>query len=148
LDEAERRLRDWLGWVRDVAGDPGAALILAELGFVAEQRGDAGAAQDLHLESLATARKVGDPRAIALALEGLAGARALQDRHQEAALLLGRAAALRESVGVPLPQAERGDVDRVTVAVRSSLGETALAAAIEAGGTIPLDDLAVALPGP
>ncbi|MER6946993.1 BTAD domain-containing putative transcriptional regulator [Nonomuraea sp. NPDC000554] len=142
LDEAERRLRDWLGWVRDVAGEPGAALILAELGFVAEQRGDAVAAQDLHLESLATARRVGDPRAIALALEGLAGVRALQDRHEEAALLLGRAAALRESVGVPLPQAERGDVDRVTVAVRSSLGEAALAAAIEAGGTIPLDDLA------
>ncbi|TYB63319.1 hypothetical protein FXF51_24375 [Nonomuraea sp. PA05] len=52
LEEAERRLRAWLGWVEDVAG------------------------------------------------------------------LLGRAAALRESVGAPLPRGERGDVGRVTAALR------------------------------
>ncbi|MFI6536364.1 BTAD domain-containing putative transcriptional regulator [Nonomuraea sp. NPDC050547] len=41
LDDAERHLRRWLGWVREVAGEPGAALILAELGFIAELRGHA-----------------------------------------------------------------------------------------------------------
>ncbi|MBE1587298.1 BTAD domain-containing putative transcriptional regulator [Nonomuraea angiospora] len=133
LDEAERRLRAWLGWVRDVAGEPGAALILAELGFAAEQRGDAAAALELQLEGLRAARRVGDPRATALALEGLAGARALGGRHEEAALLLGRAAALRAAAGAPLPAGERGDVDRITAAVRAALGQEALDAALARG---------------
>ncbi|MFG6195855.1 BTAD domain-containing putative transcriptional regulator [Nonomuraea sp. JJY05] len=133
LDEAERRLRAWLEWVRDVAGEPGAALILAELGFAAEQRGDAAAALELQLEGLRAARKVGDPRATALALEGLAGARALGGRHEEAALLLGRAAALRAAAGAPLPAGERGDVDRITAAVRAVLGQEALEAALVRG---------------
>ncbi len=135
LDEAERRMRAQLGWVREVSGDPGAALILAELGFAAEQRGDAAGALDLHLQSLASARKVGDPRAVALAFEGLAGARALEGRYEAAARLLSRAAALRESVGAPLPAAERGDVDRITRAVRQALGDAAFTTALTAATT-------------
>ncbi|MEV0378435.1 BTAD domain-containing putative transcriptional regulator [Nonomuraea sp. NPDC050643] len=141
LEEAERRLRTWLDWVRDVAGEPGAALILAELGFVAEQRGDAAQATELQLEGLAAARKVGDPRATALALEGLAGALALDGRHEAAGLLLGQAAALRRSAGAPLPPAERGDVDRITTALSTALGPDALAAAVSRGAALPLDDL-------
>ncbi|MEW1845161.1 BTAD domain-containing putative transcriptional regulator [Nonomuraea angiospora] len=141
LDEAERRLRAWLGWVRDVAGEPGAALILAELGFAAEQRGDAAAALELQLEGLRAARRVGDPRATALALEGLAGARALGGRHEEAALLLGRAAALRAAAGAPLPAGERGDVDRITAAVRAALGQEALDAALERGAVTEAERL-------
>ncbi|RVX44349.1 putative ATPase [Nonomuraea polychroma] len=143
LEEAERRLRTWLDWVRDVAGEPGAALILAELGFAAEQRGDPAAALELQLQGLAAARKVGDPRATALALEGLAGARALAGRHEEAGLLLGQAAALRSSVGAPLPAGERGDVDRITAAVEAALGREQAAAAVSRGGTLPLEDLLV-----
>ncbi|MEV0346496.1 BTAD domain-containing putative transcriptional regulator [Nonomuraea sp. NPDC050680] len=121
LDEAERLLRRWLDWVREVAGEPGAALILAELGFVAERRGDVVAALEWQREGLAVARRVNDPRAIALALEGLAGARALGGHHEEAAGLLDTAGALRASVGAPLPEAERGDVDRIAASVRTAL---------------------------
>ncbi|MBF8192640.1 AfsR/SARP family transcriptional regulator [Nonomuraea sp. K274] len=147
LDEAERRLRTWLGWVREVAGEPGTALILAELGFVAEQRGDAAAALELQLDGLAAARKVGDPRATALALEGLAGARAIGGRHEEAGLLLGKAAALRESVGAPLPPGERGDVHRITAAVEAALGPQALATALTRGAALPLEHLVPEAPG-
>ncbi|MEV0230353.1 BTAD domain-containing putative transcriptional regulator [Nonomuraea sp. NPDC050786] len=141
LDEAESLLRKWLDWVMDVAGEPGAALILAELGFTAELRGDAAGALELQLRGLAVARKVGDPRATALALEGLAGARALAGRHEEAGRLLGRAAALRASVGAPLPEAERADVDRIAAAVESALGREAAEAAMSRGATLPLDGL-------
>ncbi|MCP2348757.1 putative ATPase/DNA-binding SARP family transcriptional activator [Nonomuraea roseoviolacea subsp. carminata] len=141
LDEADRLLRKWIGWVREVSGAPGEALILAELGFVAELRGDAAAARELQLGALARARHVGDPRAVALALEGLAGARALAGEHAEAARLLGKAAALRDSAGAPLPPAERGDVDRVTAAARAALGGTAFAAALALGAASPLDGL-------
>jgi tetratricopeptide (TPR) repeat protein len=145
LDEAERLLRKWIDWVREVSGAPGAALILAELGFVAEQRGDAAAALAAQLDALEAAREVGDPRAVALALEGLAGARALGGAHEEAGRLLGKAAALRGSAGAPLPPAERGDVDRITAAVRAALGDAALAAALTDGADAPLDAL---LPAP
>jgi hypothetical protein len=42
---------------------------------------------------------------------------------EHAVRLLGTATALRESVGAPLPPAERGDVDRITAALREVLGD-------------------------
>lgn len=133
LDEAEARLRKWLAWGQSLEAHIVLSLILAELGFVAEQRGDAHAARALHREGLAAARHTGDRRAVALALEGLAGADALAGRPDRAARLLGRATALRESVGAPLPAGERGDVERISASARATLGETAFAAAFDRG---------------
>ncbi|WP_436971304.1 hypothetical protein [Micromonospora vinacea] len=94
---------------------------------------------DLVLEDgLAAARDTGDPRAVALAFEGLAGAHALAGRHAHAARLLGSAAAARSSVGAPLPAAERGDVERVTAAVRGSIGDRDFAVALGAGADVGL----------
>ncbi|NRQ37361.1 AfsR/SARP family transcriptional regulator [Nonomuraea sp. NN258] len=136
LDTAESLFQESLAWNRRLADDYGVpfyglTLLLAELGFVAERRGDAAAARARHLEGLAAAREGGDPRAVALAYEGLAGAATLAGQHREAARLLGTAAALRESVGAPLPPAERGDVDRITARARTALGETAYAEAFD-----------------
>ncbi|GAA3473808.1 AfsR/SARP family transcriptional regulator [Nonomuraea roseola] len=119
LDEAEALLRPWLTWLRQVDGQPGVALILAELGFAAEQRGDLRAALALHREGYESAGASGDPRAVALALEGLAGALPARD----AARLLGTATAIRRTVGAPLPRAERGDVERIAARARAELGE-------------------------
>jgi predicted ATPase/DNA-binding SARP family transcriptional activator len=140
LDDAERHLLKWLDWCRRMDGDLGVALIMAELGFVAEQRGDAESALARHLEGLAAARNTGDPRTIALALEGLAGAQALAGRHDSAARLLGTARATRESVGAPLPEAERGDVDRITAAASKALGETTFSEQFARGGNADTSD--------
>ncbi|WP_226900355.1 BTAD domain-containing putative transcriptional regulator [Nonomuraea phyllanthi] len=130
LDTAQRLFEQSLAWNRRLEKDYGlpfygVTLLLAELGFIAELRGDLAAARSLHLRGLAAARKAGDPRAIALAREGLAGVAAAEGTYEEAATLLGEATALRESVGAPLPPAERGDVDRIAAAVRAGLGEEA-----------------------
>ncbi|WP_157250778.1 BTAD domain-containing putative transcriptional regulator [Nonomuraea typhae] len=147
LDDAERLLLRWLTWVREMAGEPGAALMLAELGFIAELRGHAdpanassyaAAALTSHLDGLAAARAVGDPRATALALEGVAGVRALQGRHEEAASLLGQATALREGSGAPLPPGERGDVDRIAACVLAGLGEQPYMSARARGAALSL----------
>ncbi|WP_067486600.1 BTAD domain-containing putative transcriptional regulator [Actinomadura hibisca] len=122
LADAERHLRAWLDWCRRWDGEAGVAFILAELGFTAELRGDADAALALHREGLEYANVTGDPRARALAWEGLAGAHALRGDHEEAARLLAEAHAVREAVGVPLPSAERGDVERITAAVTRAEG--------------------------
>ncbi|WP_329021418.1 BTAD domain-containing putative transcriptional regulator [Streptomyces sp. NBC_00690] len=125
---AETHLRRTLAWHREVEFGPGPALLLAELGFLAEQRGDATAALSLHTQGLAVARDSGDPRAIALAWEGLAGARALGGEPAEAARLLGLAARARAHTDAPLPEAERGDVDRITARVVDAMGQEAFAA--------------------
>ncbi|MGN9844286.1 BTAD domain-containing putative transcriptional regulator [Nonomuraea sp. H19] len=134
LDNAEQYLRKWLDWSRRLDADVSVALILTELGFVAELRGDAEAARELHLEGLAAARATNDPRAAAFAKEGLAGAESLAGRHEPAARLLGEAAAAREAAGAPLPDAERGDVDRITSRLLAAMGEPAFTAAFTATG--------------
>lgn len=132
LDLAEEYLRKTLAWHRQVEFGPGPALLLAELGFLAEQRGDAPEALTLHRQGLAVARDSGDPRALALAREGLAGAYALAGQPVRAARLLGAAVRARESSGAPLPEAERGDVDRITVKVLATLGTEMFAAEFSA----------------
>ncbi|WP_327092642.1 hypothetical protein OIE66_19005 [Nonomuraea sp. NBC_01738] len=134
LDAAETHLRNVLALHRKMGYEPGLpALILAELGFVAELRGDARQADDLQAEGLAAAGATGDPRAIALAMEGLAGAKALAGDAAHAARLLGAATAARLSVGVPLPEGERDDVDRIAAAARKALGAAAFDAEFARG---------------
>ncbi|MGW8888094.1 BTAD domain-containing putative transcriptional regulator [Streptomyces sp. NPDC055749] len=137
FDVAEAYLRTWLEWNRQFDAENGTALILAELGFIAEQQGDAEAALNLHTEGLNAARSTGDPRAIALALEGLAGVWQLAGRPEAAAGLLGTAARSRASVGAPLPLAERGDVSRITTAVRKAMGDADFQAAFERDAELP-----------
>ncbi|MGH3767823.1 MAG: AfsR/SARP family transcriptional regulator [Pseudonocardiaceae bacterium] len=141
FDIAEKHLRTVLEWHHQVGFEAGSTLILAELGFIAEQRGDVATARKLQLDGFALASRVGDPRAIALAMEGLAGAHALAGEHDRAARLLGAAATARESVGTPLPRAERGDVDRITSTARNALGEQAFAAEFERGAKLEPDEL-------
>ncbi|WP_455678901.1 BTAD domain-containing putative transcriptional regulator [Streptomyces avidinii] len=154
LDAAEARLRPWLEWNRRLGVDIGVALIQAQLGYVAELRGDAALAEARHRDGLAAARRSGDPRALALAFEGLAGAGSVADPTGEgaapsedsaaaAAELLGTAAALRESLGTPLPPAERYDVDRASARLRAALGEDAFTAAFARGRSRPPQDQAV-----
>lgn len=133
LDAAEARNTELVAWNRGRGYLPGVCLGLAELGFTAELRGDAAGALALHTEGLEAARRTGDPRAVALALEGLAGAASIGGDPGRAARLLGAAAAGRESAGAPLPDAERGDVDRIGARARAALGEAGFGAAFREG---------------
>ncbi|MFG2334859.1 BTAD domain-containing putative transcriptional regulator [Streptomyces sp. NPDC048604] len=142
LDGAEAHMRSVLALHRRMRYEVGlAALVLAELGFCAELRGDAAGARELQLEGYEAARSTGDPRAVALALEGLAGAQALAGHPDHAARLLGAAEAARLSVGVPLPEAERFDVDRVGAAARQALGPSAYGTEHAHGATLAVAEL-------
>ncbi|WP_158893383.1 BTAD domain-containing putative transcriptional regulator [Amycolatopsis anabasis] len=145
LDLAEKHLRECLDWECRIGYHTGIALTLAELGFIAEQRGDADRALALHRDGLAQARATGDPRAIALALEGIAGAQALAGAHRRAGYLLGAATSARESTGFPQPAAERGDVDRITGAVRAALGATGFEAEFARGRSAGLAEALAAV---
>jgi tetratricopeptide (TPR) repeat protein len=141
LDVAEKHMRNVLDWHRAQRFQAGTALALAELGFIAEHREDHTSAHRLQLEGYRLARGSGDPRAIALALEGLAGAHALAGGYGLAARLLGAATHLRESVGRPLPDGQRGDVDRIAGTLKGALGDTELDAEFRRGADTALDDL-------
>lgn len=133
FDAAEKHLRRTLAWHREVDFGPGPALLLAELGFLAEQRGDASAALSLHHQGLSVARDSGAPRAVALAHEGLAGAYVLAGQPVQAARFLGTATRARESCGAALPEAERGDVERITAKALVVLGSEGFAAEFSVG---------------
>lgn len=140
LDEAETYLAKWLNLNQRQENPTSVGFLWSELGFVAELRGDADLALARQIEGGAAALATQDPRAIALSLEGLAGALGLADREHVAARCLGAAAAMRESVGVPLPEAERCDVDRITKRLRATLGDAALEAELQRGaGSDPYD---------
>ncbi|GLY48982.1 BTAD domain-containing putative transcriptional regulator [Lentzea sp. NBRC 102530] len=137
LDAAEHhltRIRDDHAELSSPAGDH---LLCAEFGFLAELRGDPGTAAAHHLRGLELARELAEPRALALSLEGLAGASPDPER---AAVLLGAADAARRSVDAPLPPAERGDVDRITAAARSALGDEAFTRAFERGAGLSVEE--------
>ncbi|MFD8101716.1 BTAD domain-containing putative transcriptional regulator [Nocardia fluminea] len=134
LAAAREHLGTWLDWHLRAGSHFGAALILAELGFTAELAGDADEAEAQHLRGLDSALRTGDPRAHALALEGLAGARSLAGSPTHAARLLGAADALRRSTDAPLPEAERGDVDRIEARILAAVGADQFADDFAEGG--------------
>jgi predicted ATPase/DNA-binding SARP family transcriptional activator len=140
LDLAETHLHHLLDGVpRDPDLDPlmHVPSTLIELGHLTELRGDPAAALNLHMEALAAGRKVGDPRTMAGAVEGAASA---SGATEQAARLLGLAAAAREHHQTPAGPSEREEVDRITARVRDALGEAAFAAAYEEGAVRKLDE--------
>ncbi len=145
LDVAEEHLRRLVSSARRQEAEEGIPLflsmVLIELGFLVEQRGDAAGALALHLEAFDITREQESPRDQAFALEGLASALAAGGRFEQAAQLLGTAAATRRATGLELVPTGRTEVDRVTAALRAVLGETQFAAAYARGGELTLEEV-------
>ncbi|MEV4172595.1 BTAD domain-containing putative transcriptional regulator [Nonomuraea sp. NPDC049709] len=140
LDLAETHLRHLLeGVPRDPGIEPDLHLptTLIELGHLTELRGDPAAAMELHREALAAARKIGDPRTAAWAVEAAAHA---SGPTEQAARLLGLAAAAREHNQTPGSPSELSEIERVAAVVRDALGEETFDAAYEQGATHKLDE--------
>src|SRR6266566_3953974 len=94
------------------------------LGKVLAAGGDHTAARTMYEESLLRGLGIVD---IAPTLEGLAVVAAAQGETTWATRLLAAAAALRDSLGVPLPPVYRTDYERSVAAAQAQLGEQAFA---------------------
>jgi predicted ATPase/DNA-binding SARP family transcriptional activator len=144
LDLAEERLRGLVAsGRRQKAGEsapPYLSMVLLELGFLVERRGDVAGALALHLEAFDLAVDREGARDQASALEGLASALAAARRHEQAARLLGAAAATRGAIGLEQAPDDRAEADRIAVTLRAELGETRFAAARARGGELTLDE--------
>ncbi len=108
--------------LRRELGDRGSiAYSLVSLGRVVQARGDERA-QDLYREGLALCHDIGYREGIAPGLEGVATIAHACGQDERAARLFGAAAALRETLGAPLPLVDLPAHERAVAAVRLALG--------------------------
>ncbi len=131
----------------------GIGFSLVGLGYAARDRGDSARAAASFAEGLARFTELGDRRMIALALDGVAGLAIAWRQPERAARLLGAAAAMRETGGLPVEPTFRIAHERAVAAARAALGEEALAAGWAAGAALPLpaavaEATAIAAPAP
>jgi tetratricopeptide (TPR) repeat protein len=117
---------------------------LAKLGRVALALGDALWAYSLWHESLELFQAQADRRYVLSAIEGLAHAAQQREASEHAARLLGAAAAWRDTLGIPLPPADRPSRDRLLAQLRATLGDELLERFLQAGRALTLE-AAVAL---
>jgi len=117
------------------------------LAKVAETEHDQLMTRTLYQESLDLAREVGDKVLIALGLEGLAGVVGTQGEPVWATRLWGAAAALRDTIGAPMPPIERAGYEAATAAVRMHLGEQ-IFATVWTEGRAMTPEQALAAKGP
>lgn len=121
-------------------GDPwGIAGTLADLGNLARERNDHAGAHTFYAESLRRFQELESKRGIARLLECFACSAAAQSRPERSLRLAGAAAALRQSVGAPLPPAERARLDKDLEAARQAMSNTAGAAAWMEGWAMPAE---------
>jgi DNA-binding CsgD family transcriptional regulator len=114
---------------------------LQRLGDLAAGGGDVDLARGHYAESLELWRELGDRWGIARALDGFATLAAAQSQHERALRLGGAAAALRTSLGAPLPTREQGPLERRLAPARLALGEQAAATTWEEGQQLPLEQV-------
>ncbi len=109
--------------IRRAVGDrPGICGSLQNLGCAAWRLGDVPAAEEFLKQSLAIAMEVASSVAAAEALESLADVALSQGDAERAARLWGAAERLRQSIGVPMQQSKRADLDCRVGAAKAALG--------------------------
>jgi predicted ATPase len=123
--EARALLEESLFIRRQLGDKAGLALSLNTLADVVLDEGDYAAARPLLDESLVIARELGDQTAIAYLIEDYGGLAAAEAQPERALRLAGFAAALRETIGAPLPPAEQARVDRMIAPAHAALPDTA-----------------------
>jgi tetratricopeptide (TPR) repeat protein len=122
----------------------GVAYSEGSAGRSAEAIGDLIAARRHQLRSLEAALAMADLPGVAFATEGMAGVAMAAGSARHGARLLGAASALRELVGLPLPQGEDFDVRRWALQGGEDLGSEAYAAAFREGTELDVDQTVAA----
>jgi non-specific serine/threonine protein kinase len=124
---------------------------LLPLAITLSDLGDHAAAQRLGRESLRIARDLGDERMMIWSIEGLAWSRAAEGQAEDAAVLLGAAAAVRGDEPTSAYAADRERTDRCRATSVAVLGEAGFQRAWERGAGLDrvgaLDVAAGARPG-
>ena len=108
----------------DTMREGGVAFAEGSAGRAAEALGDLDTARRHQITSLEAALTIGDQPAVAFAAEGMGGVAIAGGDAGHGATLLGAAAALRNRLGLPLPEGEDFDVHRWEAAAIEDLGRS------------------------
>jgi predicted ATPase len=112
---------------------------LADLGNLAREQQDYREADSLYRESLGIFRKLEYKRGIARLLESFAVSAAAQSESERSLRLAGAAAALRQSIGVPLAPAEQAKLEQNLEAARRALPTATSRTAWLEGWVMPIE---------
>ncbi len=127
-DQANARYNESLELRRALGDKWGIAATLTSLGWVAVFSGNNAMARSLLKEGLVVSQELGEKHGIAYCLEGLA-ASVDEPMAVLAARLWGAAEAVRDTIGAPLPLAERTRFEPYVTLTRAHLGEARFTAA-------------------
>jgi predicted ATPase/class 3 adenylate cyclase/Tfp pilus assembly protein PilF len=122
-ERAKALLEESLALCVELGDEWGRSYVLLNLGGVALDNGEYERAEDLYRESLVLLQKVGEKKGISENLEGFAEATAKLGKIARAARLWGAAAALRETIGIPLTPDEQPRHDRGVAHARAQVGD-------------------------
>ncbi|MGH2531141.1 MAG: LuxR C-terminal-related transcriptional regulator [Thermomicrobiales bacterium] len=117
-----------------------AAAALGDLGHAALLAGDRARAKDAHAKSLTLMTGTGDPWPVGRNLVGCAWLAGIDGEAMRAARLLGAAAAISETLGLPFDPPWAATYDDVSCTVQQTLGEATFVAARAAGAALSRDD--------
>ena len=118
-ERAKALTEEGLTLSRELGGQPGVVYLLCNLGTIAQEQGDRERAAVLFEESVKRNRKWGHKAILAELMEGIAVEAGAYGVAVRAARLYGAAEALREAIGVPLPESDRPRYGRHTAAACS-----------------------------
>lgn len=133
--------RESIELYRKIGDQQGRSEALSLLARVASVQGDCATARALYEQSLTIVKKRTYKCDIAFYLEGLAGVVAVQGDPVWAARLWGRAEAIHEAIGVPIPSVYRAEHAQAVAAAHIQLGEQAIASAWGEGRTMTLEQV-------
>ncbi len=141
-DKATPLFEEGLAVARRIGDRASAYIALYNLAQVALSRGEHDRATTLFKEGVTLSEQMGDRANVAYCLEGLATVAGARGEAERCARLIGAAEWLHEAVGVPVYvyyEPDRSLYGRTVAAVRSQLGEEALAEARSEGRAMTFD---------
>ena len=137
--EARSLYEKSLATFRELGDRRGIAGTLADLGNLARDHADYPEAHSLYKESLRIFQDLEHKGGIARLLECFACSAAAEQQPERALRLAGAAAALRQTLGAPLPRAEQTKLERGLEPARQSLTDSDSAAVWMEGWAKPLE---------
>src|SRR5207248_7963643 len=140
-EKAKRMLDESLAVFERLSDSEGIASALYFLGCLAFEEGDTATASERLQRSLAVNSKIGLMQEVALCLEQLGAVEVARGEERRAACLLGVAEGLRQTIGVPVPAANREVQARVRTMLRKQLGEEPVAEATRIGRDMDVEAL-------
>src|SRR6185503_6601504 len=142
-DEAKRFYDKSLQELRAVGFLSDIVVVKSNIGWTVFHLGDYEAAFASFVEGLDMSRELEFPYGMAITLLGAAGVLTRWGRSQPAAIMIGAAAAIQESIGIVVVPTDEPDYETTVVELRAQLGQTGYDQSRQMGQLMTAEEAAV-----